>query len=225
MTRLPTEEGLAPGTAGGGRQRLFKAALRLAAKSRSIHAIGVRELGRQAGLNPNTFYRHFPDIEALTLALIAEIGSDLRRTLRELRRQAAPRQELATRTVQQVFDFALNQPEAISVAVRELHGPSAAVRSALRELLDDIARDMADDLTLLKLAPALDGTVLRQLSLTVVRHLFYSCLDVLEQPRKRAAFVRQATAFINMLFAGAAAWYAPANAARRAQKIGRGERI
>ena len=130
MTRLPTEEGLAPGTAGGGRQRLFKAALRLAAKSRSIHAIGVRELGRQAGLNPNTFYRHFPDIEALTLALIAEIGSDLRRTLRELRRQAAPRQELATRTVQQVFDFALNQPEAISVAVRELHGPSAATAVA-----------------------------------------------------------------------------------------------
>ena len=47
----------------GGRERLIGAALKLAAEKRSLLALGVRELGRMAGLNPNTFYRHFKTLD------------------------------------------------------------------------------------------------------------------------------------------------------------------
>ena len=43
----------------GGKLKLIQAALRLITQSRSLTSLGLRELAREAGLNPNTFYRHF----------------------------------------------------------------------------------------------------------------------------------------------------------------------
>ncbi|MGA4815143.1 TetR family transcriptional regulator [Pseudomonas aeruginosa] len=43
-------------------------------QSRSLGAIGLRELAREAGLNPNTFYRHFRDIDDLGLTMIRDIS-------------------------------------------------------------------------------------------------------------------------------------------------------
>ena len=54
-----------PEAAGGGRERLIQAALRLASRTRSLTHLGIRELAREADLNPNTFYRHFGTIEDL----------------------------------------------------------------------------------------------------------------------------------------------------------------
>ncbi|EEI86845.1 putative DNA-binding transcriptional repressor FabR, partial [Anaerococcus lactolyticus ATCC 51172] len=66
------------------------AALRLGSSSRSLGAIGARA-GREAGLNPNTFYRHFRDIDDLGLTMIRDISTQLRQPLRQLRREAATR--------------------------------------------------------------------------------------------------------------------------------------
>ena len=187
----------------GGRQRLFDATLRLAAKTRSIHALGLREIGREAGLNPNTFYRHFRDLDELAHALVDDIGTELRRELRERRLRATAGEDAAAQTVDYVFDFALRRPEAISVAVREIHGASPSLRLALRKLIDGIASDMAEDARTMKLTPGLDAISLHRLCAIVVEHIFYRCLDVIEQPRQRAQLLREAVEFITMLFAGA----------------------
>jgi AcrR family transcriptional regulator len=65
------------------------AAVKLALKIRSIGAPGVRETGREAGLNPNTFYRHFSSMEDLGLAIIGRLEAIWRRPLRGIRRSAA----------------------------------------------------------------------------------------------------------------------------------------
>jgi len=46
-----------------GKRLLMEAALRLTSTSRSLSSLGLRELAREAGLNPNTFYRHFRDVD------------------------------------------------------------------------------------------------------------------------------------------------------------------
>ncbi|PYB35969.1 TetR family transcriptional regulator, partial [Pseudomonas aeruginosa] len=74
-----------------GKRALLEAALRLGSSSRSLGAIGLRELAREAGLNPNTFYRHFRDIDDLGLTMIRDISTQLRQPLRQLRREAATR--------------------------------------------------------------------------------------------------------------------------------------
>ena len=74
-----------------GKRLLMEAALRLASSRRSLSSIGLRELAREAGLNPNTFYRHFADVDDLGLAIIRDIATQLRQPLRELRLEAAGR--------------------------------------------------------------------------------------------------------------------------------------
>jgi AcrR family transcriptional regulator len=189
----------------GGRERLIRAALRLGARKRSLNALGLRELGREAGLNPNTFYRHFKSLEDLSLAIIEQFGSELRPALSSIRRGAASPQQAALRSTEHVFDFAARNPEVFIVGVRELHGASPAVRQALREALEAFAGDMADDVRLRGLAPGLGPQRVSEISMAVVRQTFYLCLDYLEQPSRRDELVRQTVDFIEMLIAGALA--------------------
>lgn len=188
-----------------GRDKLLAAALKLAAKSRSINSIGVRELGREAGLNPNTFYRHFSDLDDLSMALIEKLGRELRTPLQTLRRSLTSREENVVRTVELVFDFAKQQPEIFMVGVRELYGASQAVREALRKVISDVTGDLAEDMRLMQMTPGLDEKMARELAEVVVVQTFHSTLDYLEHPDQRAEILRRVVQFINALFVGAMA--------------------
>ena len=191
-----------------GRQKLLRAALKLAAKSRSLQGLGVRELGREAGLNPNTFYRHFADLDDLSMAVIDELSRDLRRPLQTLRRSITSPAENALRTVELVFDFAKRNPEAILVGVRELYGASPKVREALREVIAAIADDLAEDMRVMQITPGLNDKTARELAEVVVVQVFHSTLDYLEHPQRRNDILRQTVQFINTLFVGAVALHA-----------------
>lgn len=188
-----------------GRQKLLTAALKLAAKKRSLHTIGVRELGREAGLNPNTFYRHFNDLDDLSMALIDELGRELRVPLQTLRRSLTSREENAMRTVELVFDFAKRQPEVFMVGVRELYGASRPVREALRKVISEVSGDLAEDMRVMQITPGLDDKTARELAEVVVVQTFHSTLDYLEHPQDRAEILRRVVQFINALFVGAMA--------------------
>jgi AcrR family transcriptional regulator len=200
-----TEDASADATpAVGGRQRLIAAALRIGASKRGLQALGLRELAREAGLNPNTFYRHFAGLEELSLAIIEDLGRELRTNLRGIRRTVkSPLAEATPRTIEYVFDFALRMPEAFIVAVRELHGAMPPVREALQRMITEVAQEMVEDVQFLDIAPGLDEGPLREISLTVVQQVFYQTLDYIEQPARRGQIVQQTVRFIDRLFAGA----------------------
>ncbi len=198
-----TGEGAAPAV--GGRQRLIQAALRIGASRRSLQSLGLRELAREAGLNPNTFYRHFGSLEELSQAIIDELGRDLRTNLRGIRRTVrSPVAEATPRTVEYVFDFAARNPDAFIVAVRELHGAMPGVREALQRMIADVAQEMVEDVQFLNIGPALAEATLRDISHTVVTHVFHQTLDYIEFPGRRSQILRQTVRFIDMLFVGAA---------------------
>ena len=50
------------------------AALELAASTRSLATLGLREVARHAGLNPNTFYRHFKQLAVIGYYASEQIG-------------------------------------------------------------------------------------------------------------------------------------------------------
>lgn len=191
-------------TGPGGRERLVHAALRLAAKTRSLHSLGVRELGREAGLNANTFYRHFEDIDDLAMAVIEQFSQSLRAPLRELRRSISGADENARRTVELVFDFARANPEAFLVGVREMYGASKKVREALRAMIAEAADDMSEDLLAMRMLPGIDEKLLREIAEVVVVQTFHAALDYLEHPSRRADIIRRLVQMIELLFAGAA---------------------
>ncbi len=204
-----------------GKRLLLDAALRLAAVSRSLSGLGLRELAREAGLNPNTFYRHFKTVDDLGLAMIAEMAARIRQPLRDLRFEAAERaerdtpsrltfgvdlargQRVCSETVELFFEYAAQNPQAFIVGVRELHGSSKVLREALEQMMEDFASDMAEDLGKLQLLPSLQPTAVRQVSSMISRQLFQQSLDYIEQVERRPAICAQAQQQILMMFAGA----------------------
>jgi len=204
MSRTKATEDLTGAAPAGGRQRLIQAALRIGASRRSLQSLGLRELAREAGLNPNTFYRHFGSLEELSQAIIDELGQDLRTNLRGIRRTVrSPVAEATPRTVEYVFDFAARNPDAFIVAVRELHGAMPGLREALQRMIADVAQEMVEDVQFLNIGPQLEEATLRDISQVVVTHVFHQTLDYIEQPGRRPQIVRQTVRFIDMLFAGA----------------------
>lgn len=207
-----------------GKRLLIEAALRLSTTTRSFSSLGLRELAREAGLNPNTFYRHFKSVDDLGLAVIGEVHGQLRQPLRDLRREAASRVVQATpeaqptllgidlargrrvchETVQLFFDFVEANPEAFLIGVRELHGASAVMRQALREIMDAFADDMAADILEFRLLPeAVEAGVVRQVSGLISHNLFQLSLDYIGEPERRQALRALAEEQVLMLFTGA----------------------
>ncbi|MET1076411.1 MAG: TetR family transcriptional regulator [Pseudomonas sp.] len=207
-----------------GKRLLMAAALRLTAQTRSLSSLGLRELAREAGLNPNTFYRHFRTLDDLGLAIIDDMATLLRQPLRDLRHQAARRADQAAagavqgqllgidlergrqvcrETVQLFFDFVGTHPQVFIVGMRELHGASPVLREALRRVMEDFAEDMASDIAQLRLLPSLAPEAVRQVSVLLSRQLFQQSLDYIERPTQRMLICAQAQAQILMMFAGA----------------------
>ncbi len=63
----------------------MSAALELVGKGRHFASLGIREVTRQAGVVPTSFYRHFRSMDDLGLQLVDELGLVLRRMMREAR--------------------------------------------------------------------------------------------------------------------------------------------
>jgi len=206
-----------------GKRALMSAALRLAMLRRSLSLLGIRELAREAELNPNTFYRHFKGMDDLGLAIIEDVVEPLRASLRDMRIAAAAASDptaqgqdaygvelaralpVTQQTVRLFFDFVAQNPQAFTVGMRELNGPSPVLRSALQAVMENFATDMAEDVVALNLLPTLDETVILQLSRMIIHQMFQASLEFLEQGSNRTTCCIQAEAHIVMLFVGAAA--------------------
>jgi AcrR family transcriptional regulator len=205
-----------------GRQKLMNAALELAATTRSLASLGLREVARQAGLNPNTFYRHFKDFDDLGVAMLDELGSELRGGLRERRMRPAAKgfrlsdltdpaeglaqaQALARESVGLVLDFVMDHREAYIVGIRELHGTSPVMRKAMREMLEGIAQDMTEDLLGVLKLPGVKPDELIEIARVIVRQMVFFSMDYLDDPSRQKQIKRDAERFILLLFWGAIA--------------------
>jgi AcrR family transcriptional regulator len=219
-----------------GREKLIDAVVQLGSTARSLASLGLREVAREAGLNPNTFYRHFRDFDDLGVAVIERVSAQLRSALRERRRrpltgrglEGASPEDLKTivrESVTLVFDFVSQNGALVVIAIRELHGNSAILRKALREVVDALAREMAEDAVLIGRLEALDAETVHELSRMVIRQMCFLSLEYIERPNERQALRREAERFILLLFWGALAMETmddlPSKPARLASSHGR----
>lgn len=219
--------GLAKPIVAQGKKLLMRAALTLAMQTRSIRALGVREVGREAGLNPNTFYRHFSNMDDLGIAILESIVEDLRPQMRDLRSRAA--QSVASRssvsgqfndpqtlglkqlelvvieTVREFFDFVERHPEAFILGISELHGASPPLREALGKVIDQFATDMSEDIRRLRLLPMISDKTADDISSLIIRQMFFLSAEYIEHPTRRSAIREQARLGMMCLATGALA--------------------
>lgn len=200
-----------------GKRALLDAAERLAGSSRCLTSLGLRELAREAGLNPNTFYRHFRDMEDLGLQLLRQSKDELRAALRALRRQAAGAVEqgageagvskgraVCRQTLRLYFDYVHANRARVLIALRELHGPSPVLRLELQRQMDEFADDMAQDIQELGLMPPqVSALQVRRIAGMVNRNMLFQSLDYLGEPARRSEILALAEEQVMMLFTGA----------------------
>ena len=93
------------------KEELFHATLNLIGPQKSIASLSLREIAREAGIAPNSFYRHFKDIDELAIALIERAGMVLRQIIRQARLQASPKTQSIVRSSVEVFIQQLDTDE------------------------------------------------------------------------------------------------------------------
>ena len=190
-----------------GRQRLIDAAIRLHGERRSFASLGIREIAREANLNPNTFYRHFESIDDLAVAAVEQIGDRLRPMLHQIHRLASRVDPLALAAleVSAFYAFALGNAEAFVVGVIEYHGGSPRVRESIGKLLSEVARELRDDVVALPIFSTIAPEHLARACEHIVLHLFHLSQDYVERPERRQEIAEASEYVIVWTFLGAAA--------------------
>jgi AcrR family transcriptional regulator len=127
-------------------QELMDAAVRLVDSKRSVSSLSLREIAREAGIAPNSFYRHFRDVDELAVALIDRAGRGLRGTIREARKRLESDRG-GVRSSVEVFMEALNDDQKyLHILLREISIGSDAFRHAVDRELNYFEEELNDEL-------------------------------------------------------------------------------
>ena len=129
------------------KEELFHATLNLIGPQKSIASLSLREIAREAGIAPNSFYRHFKDIDELAIALIERAGMVLRQIIRQARLQASPKTQSIVRSSVEVFIQQLDTDEGyLSLLLREGYTGSPSYKAAVERQLIFFQQELHEDL-------------------------------------------------------------------------------
>jgi TetR/AcrR family transcriptional regulator, fatty acid biosynthesis regulator len=195
----------------GTRRRLIDAALSLVRDGRSFSSLSLRKVARAARVVPNAFYRHFPAMDELGLAIVDEGGLTLRRLLRQVREARVPDSEIVRRSVDVYVRYVREHHSEFLFVSRERHGGSARVRQAIRREMGYFASEMAADLGALGVMPNLSAASRLMIAEIVVQIMVDAASDILDLPPDRPELERELIErFVRQLivvFLGARAWH------------------
>ncbi|BCJ41930.1 transcriptional regulator [Actinoplanes ianthinogenes] len=196
------------------RQALLDAALTLM-EQRSLSSIGLREVTRAAGVTPTAFYRHFPDVDRLGVALVDESLGTLRATIRAVRDGLSSSDEVINRSIGVLARQVHDHREHFRFVARERHGGVPAVRAAIAEQLDLFAAELATDLAADRLrgGPRFDRWIaadLRMVTSLMVNHMVWTAAALLDappdSPDAEARVVDTAGRQLRLIVLGARQW-------------------
>lgn len=126
------------------RQNIINAAFGLLDAQRSLSAISLREVSREAGIAPTSFYRHFKDIDELGLTLVDEAGLALRQLMRQARRRIASGGGVIDTSVDTFMEFITANTNVFRLLLREHTGTSTAYRMAVLREIQHFIEELAD---------------------------------------------------------------------------------
>lgn len=100
-------------------------------ESQSFAALSLREVTREAGIAPTSFYRHFKDMEQLGLTLVDESGLALREVLRKARKRLNNDTSVIATSVKTFMEFTQANPNVFRILFHERSGTTKALREAV----------------------------------------------------------------------------------------------
>ncbi|BES71756.1 HTH-type transcriptional repressor FabR [Marinobacter nanhaiticus D15-8W] len=128
------------------RRALMDAALRQLSADRGFGSLSLREVAREAGIAPTSFYRHFAELDELGLALVDEGGVALRQLMRQARKRIARNGSAINTSVDTFMEYLNNNANLFRLMLRERTGVSKTFRTAIQAEIDHFVTELADDL-------------------------------------------------------------------------------
>ncbi|VAW69887.1 Unsaturated fatty acid biosythesis repressor FabR, TetR family [hydrothermal vent metagenome] len=126
------------------RRMIIDAAFRLLNQERSYSSLSLREVTREAGIAPTSFYRHFEGMEELGLTMVDEGGVALRQLMRKARQRIRDQGSVIHTSVETFMEFIQNSPQVFRLLLRERSGTSLAFRKAVSREFQYFVVELAD---------------------------------------------------------------------------------
>jgi AcrR family transcriptional regulator len=185
-------------------EELIAAALKLVGPHRSISTLSLREIAREAGIAPNSFYRHFRDIDELAVALIELAGTSLRKVLSDARLRASSERSIVQTSIDAFMEQLSIGDGFLPILLREGRAGSIAFKQAVERQLCFFEVELQRDLV--RLASLSDYTLHEPaLAARAITRLVFAMasvaidLPLAEQQQKMAETITM----IRMILAGA----------------------
>lgn len=185
------------------RERILSAASALIGPDRSVATLSLREVAREAGIAPNSFYRHFSGIDELAVALIDQAGESLRQIIGAARQRLGSSQSVIRSSVE-VFLAQLDADDRyLPLLLREGNVGSPEFRHAVEQQLCGFEDELVIDLKALVAAGG--GTLLSpQLTARALTRLVFAMgTRALDMTRaERVVLAEESVTMLRMIMAG-----------------------
>ncbi|MFQ3195903.1 MAG: AcrR family transcriptional regulator, partial [Colwellia sp.] len=126
------------------RRQLIDAALGQLSSERSFSSLSLREVAKEAGLAPTSFYRHFSDMDELGLTLVDEAGLTLRQLMRQARQRIDKGGSVIQISVRTFMEFIESNGNIFRLLLRERSGTSKAFRAAVNREIRYFTLELCD---------------------------------------------------------------------------------
>lgn len=184
------------------RRAIIDAALSQLSAGRSFSSLSLREVAREAGIAPTSFYRHFQDMNQLGLVMVDEAGLLLRQLMRQARERIHPDRSVIQTSIETFIEFIEGNPDIFRLLLRERSGTSEEFRAAVARVFQHFVAELTEYLE----AQSLPREIAALQSEAAVTLVFSSGSEFLDmEPEQRVAHAQRLATQVRMLSLGALA--------------------
>jgi AcrR family transcriptional regulator len=188
------------------REDVLAAALKLLGPQRSVSTLSLREVSREAGIAPNSFYRHFRDMDELAVALIGLAGGSLRKVIREARLRVSAGGEVVRPSVEAFMEQLEADEKLLHILLREGTVGSDAFKQAVERELHSFEDELRDDLIRLSQVQWPRAHQPALVAKAITRLVFTMGATAMDQPpQRRREVTDQIVEMVRMIVTGAQA--------------------
>lgn len=186
------------------RDDLVEAALALVGPHRSVSTLSLREVTRQAGIAPNSFYRQFRDMDELAVALIDRAGSSLREIIGNARQRALRESSVVRASVQTFMAQLRSDDKLLHILLREGTVGSPAFKAAVDRQLRFFEDELRQDLVRISEATHSKMHDPAMTAKAITRLVFAMGASIMDLPRERdAEVIDELVIMVRMILQGA----------------------
>jgi AcrR family transcriptional regulator len=193
------------------RKALMDAALSLVGKGENFASISLREVAKNAGVVPTSFYRHFTSMEELGLNLVDDLGMMLRKLMRATRQHEGPIETIISNSIKVYTDFVVSHTNYFYFMSQCRTGGTQTLRQALRNELKYFSNELAADIQRLSTSvqniSSQDLDMIAQLVVGTVEEMTIDLLDLVQSnPDYLQESVGLTVKKLRLIFLGVVHW-------------------